>query len=56
MIVFCYFKWIDFAYCADSLLLAVNRECFLDSLSDNKLNRYEVISALMSKVTFSGQG
>lgn len=37
------------------MLLDVNWQHFLDSLSDKKLNRHELISALTSKVTFSGQ-
>lgn len=38
------------------MLLDVNWQHFLDSLSDKKLNRNELVSALASKVTFSGQG
>ena len=56
MIILCCFKWIDFAHSADGMLIDVNRQHYLDSLSDKKLNRHEIISALASKVTFSGQG
>lgn len=38
------------------MFLDVNWQHFLDSLSDKKLNRNELVSTLASKVTFSGQG
>jgi len=51
-IVLCYFKQIDFAHSADGMLIDVNWQHFLDSLSDEKLNRCELLSALASKVIF----